>query len=165
MAILGGLAAILLAVALWSGWQGADRLRGHNQGTSEVEAAARQFVSAYGTLDFRDPTAYRIRLLALTTGELRKQVQSSGVDPVALGQQQTITTEVVSVDVTAFSDDDATVSATVNQTRRGIDPATNHLREQRLRQHLACRLQEVDGHWLVAAFRLQSEEPLQPTNQ
>ncbi|MCZ2110109.1 MAG: hypothetical protein LC118_11180 [Dehalococcoidia bacterium] len=165
MLILGGLAGTLLVIAVVSGWQGANRLRGQDQGKGDVEQAARLFVEAYGTFDFREPGAYRARLLDLSTGEVRQAITTSQVDPTALGQQQTMTTGAVSVQVTAFSETEATTSATTEQTRRAIDPATGQLREQRLRQHVALRLVPVDGRWLVAEFRLRSEEPIEHTGR
>ncbi|NJD65677.1 MAG: hypothetical protein FIB00_10605 [Chloroflexi bacterium] len=165
MLILGGLAATLLAIAMVSGWQGANRLQGQGEGMGEVEEAARLFVEAYGTFDFREPTAYRDRLLALSTGDVHAAVAASQVDPTALGQQQTMTTGTVSVQVTAYSDTEATVAATTEQTRRAVDATTGQLREQRLRQHVTCRLVRVEGRWLVAEFRLRSEEPLENTGR
>lgn len=49
MAVLGGLAALLLAIAVVSGCQGANRLPGHGEGIGEAEEAARLFVEAYGS--------------------------------------------------------------------------------------------------------------------
>jgi hypothetical protein len=163
--ILGGLAATLLVIAIVSGWQGANRLRDQGDGVSEVEEAARLFVEAYGTFDFREPAAYRERLLSLSTGDVHAAIAASQVDPSALGQQQTMTTGTVSIQVTAYSDTEATVSATTEQIRRAVDPATGQLREQRLRQHVTCRLLRIDGRWLVAEFRLRSEEPLQTSGR
>ncbi len=163
--ILGGLAATLLVIAIASGWQGANRLRGQGEGMGEVEEAARLFVEAYGTFDFREPAAYRERLLAMSTGDVYAAIAASQVDPTALGQQQTMETGTVTVQVTAFSDTEATVSATTEQTRRAVEPATGQLREQRLRQHVTCQLLRVDGRWLVAEFRLRSEEPLLNTGR
>lgn len=160
MLILGGLAGTLLVIAVVSGWQGANRLRGQDQGRGDVEQAARLFVEAYGTFDFREPGAYRARLLDLSTGDVREAITTSQVDPAALGQQQTMTTDAVSVQVTAFSETEATASATTEQTRRAIDPETSQLREQRLKQHVVLRLVPVDGRWLVTEFRLRSEEPI-----
>lgn len=128
---------------------------------SAVEDAAREFVEAYGTFDFREPDADRTRLMGLSTGAVYEAVSTSQVDPASVGQQQTIATDSVTVDVTALSAAAATVSATVEQTRRAIDPATGQLREQRLRRHVACRLVLVDGRWLVAEFRLTSQEPIE----
>ncbi len=163
MLILGGLAATLLVIAIVSGWQGANRLRGQGEGMSEVEEAARLFVEAYGTFDYREPAAYRERLLSLSTGDVHAAVATSQVDPTALGQKQTMKTDAVTVQVTAFADTEATVSATTEQTRRAVDATTGQLREQRLRQHVILRLVPVEGRWLVAEFRLRSEEPLQNT--
>jgi hypothetical protein len=154
-----GLAGILLVVAVISGWQGTNRLTSKGSETAEVEEAARSFVEAYGTFDFRDPDAYRQRLLALTTGSVRAAVMSSQVDPVALGQQRTMTTRVVAVQVTALSEDEATASVTAEQLRRDIDPAFG-LTEERVLQRVACRLLlDEAGGWRVAEFRLLSEDP------
>jgi len=161
MVVVGGLAGLLLVISLFSGWQGASRLRGQGQDMSAVEDAAREFVEAYGTFDFREPDAYRTRLMQLSTGTVHEAVSTSQVDPASIGQQQTIATDSVAVDVTALSDDAATASATVEQTRRATDPATGQLREQRVRQHVACRLVLVNGRWLVAEFRLTSQEPIE----
>ncbi len=165
MLLLGGLAATLLVIAIVSGWQGANRLRGQDEGKGEVEEAARLFVEAYGTFDFREPAAYRERLLAMSTGAVHAAIAASQVDPTAIGQQQTMETGAVTAQVTAYSDTEATVSATTEQTRRAVDSATGQLRVQRLRQHVTCRLVRVEGRWLVAEFRLRSEEPLQTTDR
>ena len=165
MVVVGGLAGLLLVISLFSGWQGASRLRGQGEDMSAVEEAAREFVEAYGTFDFREPDIYRTRLMELSTGVVHEAVSTSQVDPASVGQQQTIATDSVAVDVTAFSDDAAAASAAVEQTRRAMDPATGQLREQRVRQHVACRLVRIEGRWLVAQFRLRSEEPLQSTGR
>jgi hypothetical protein len=165
MVVLGGLAATLLVIAIVSGWQGADRMRGQGDEMTDVEEAARAFVEAYGNFDFREPEAYRARLLALSTGMVRDAIATTAVDPAVLGQQQTRTTEAVSVWVTSYAEDGATVSVTSEQTRRAVDAATGQLREQRVRQHVTCRLVRVEGRWLVAEFRLRSEEPLESTGR
>lgn len=159
MVALAGLAGLLLVMAVVSGWQGTSRLTGKVDDTGTVEEAARAFVEAYGTFDFREPDSYRQGLLALTTGSVREAVQASQVDPVALGQQRTMTTRVVAVQVSAVSDDEATVSVTAEQLRRGVDPASGLLSEERVLQRVACRLSMEGGGWLVAEFRLLSEEP------
>jgi len=165
MLALAGLAGLLLVLAVVSGWQGTTRLTDRSDETSAVEEAARSFVEAYGTFDFRDPGAYRERLLALTTGSVREAVAASEVDPVALGQQRTIATTVVAVEVTALSEDGATASVTAEQQRRGTDSASGRLTEERVEQRVACRLEKEGGRWLVAEFRLLSEEPIEPGAQ
>lgn len=165
MLILGGLAGTLLVIAIVSGWQGASRLRGQDAGIRDVEAAAQAFVEAYGTFDFREPDAYRARLIDLSTGDVRQAISASQVDPTVLGQQQTMTTETAVVQVTAYSDTEATVSATTEQTRRAVDSATGQLREQQLQQQVTVRLVPVDGRWLVTEFRLRSEETIEPTGR
>ena len=165
MAVLGGLAVLLLAFAVVSGCQGVTRLRGRGNGMAEAEQAARLFVEAYGSFDFRDPAAYRERLLGLSTGAVYDAVASSAVDPAVLSQQQTFTTGSVAVVVTAFSSAEATASVTAEQTRSAVDPSTGQERVQRVRQHITCRLVNVDGRWMVAEFQLMSQEPLQSTSK
>ena len=70
MVALAGLAGLLLVMAVVSGWQGTSRLTGKVDDTGTVEEAARAFVEAYGTFDFREPDSYRQGLLALTTGSV-----------------------------------------------------------------------------------------------
>lgn len=165
MVALAGLAGLLLVLAVVSGWQGTTRLTDRSDETAAVEEAARSFVEAYGTFDFRDPNSYRQRLLALATGSVRAAVVASEVDPVALGQQRTMTTRVVAVEVTALSEDGATASVTAEQLRRATDPASGRLTEERMVQRVACRLEKEGGRWLVAEFRLLSEEPTEPGAQ
>jgi hypothetical protein len=165
MVALAGLAGLLLVMAVVSGWQGTSRLTNRGGDTKAVEEAARAFVEAYGTFDFRDPDSYRQRLLGLTTGPVREAVQASQVDPVALGQQRTMTARVMAVQVSALSDDEATVSVTAEQLRRGVDPASGRLLEERVLQRVACRVALQGGRWLVAGFRVLSEEPQGPGNR
>ena len=165
MVALAGLAGLLLVMAVVSGWQGTTRLTGRGDDTKAVEAAARAFVEAYGTFDFRDPESYRQQLIILTTGPVRDAVASSQVDPVALGRQQTMTARVVTVQVSALSDDEATVSVTAEQLRRSVDPTSGRLIEERVLQRVACRLALEGGRWLVAELRLLSEEPASQASQ
>ena len=161
IAVLGGLGALLLAFGVVSGCQGANRLRGHEGVMADAEKVAARFVQAYGTFDFREPAAYRDGLLGLTTGSAYEEFASSQVDPTAVGQQRTLTTDVVAVEVTAFSAGVATALVTADQTRRAVDPTTGQLSERRARQHITCRLSLVAGHWAVADFQLTSQELLQ----
>ena len=156
---LVGLAGILLVIALVSGWQGASRLTSRSDDTKAVEGAATAFVEAYGTFDFRDPASYQRRLLPLTSGQVREAVLTSGVDPAALAQQQTMTAHVLAVVVTAQSDAGATASVTAEQTRRAVDPASGAFTDKRLVQRADCRLVKEAGNWVVAEFHLQSAEP------
>ena len=164
MVALAGLAGLLLVLAIISGWQGTTRLTNRGGDSKAVEEAAQAFVQAYGTFDFRDPESYRQQLLALTTDSLHDAVASSQVDPAAASQQRTITTRVVSDQVSTLSDDQATVSVTAEQLRRSTDPSSGRLVEERVRQQVACRLLLQEGRWLVAEFRLLSEEPADQTS-
>ena len=40
MVVVGGLAGLLLVISLFSGWQGASRLRGQGEAMSAIEDAA-----------------------------------------------------------------------------------------------------------------------------
>jgi hypothetical protein len=165
MFVVAGFAGLLLIMAVFSGWQGASRLTTRGNETEAVEEAARAFVQAYGTFDFRDLESYRQRLLSLTSGTVRDAVAGSQVDPVAAGQQRTTTTNVASVSVTAVSNDAAAASVTAVQLRRSVDPESGRLIEEQVLQRVACRLTREGDQWLVTEFRLLSEEPVNPTPQ
>jgi len=158
MVAVAGLAGLLLVMALVSGWQGTTRLTGRGDESAAVEETASGFVEAYGTFDFRDQESYRQRLLPLTTGPLRQAVDSSQVDPVAVAEQRTITTRVVAVQVTSLSQDQATASLTAEQVSRSVDATTGLLVEESVVQQVACRLVQEGSRWLVAEFRLLSQE-------
>lgn len=160
LAVVVGFGGLLLAFAGVSGWQGATRLAGRGSQARDVETAARSFVEAYGSFDFRDPTAYRQQLLPLTSGSVRAAIAGAGVDPVALGQQRRTTTTVLSARVTTLAKDAATAGVTAEQVQSGVDPASGQATEERVRQEVACRLVRQGGRWLVTDFRLLSEEPL-----
>jgi len=96
--------------------------------------------------------------MSLTAGALKAAVASSQIDSLALGQLRTIATDVVTVEVTTLSDDDATASATAQQQRRSIDSASGQVVDEAVIQHVACRAVLAGGSWLVAEFRLHSEE-------
>lgn len=159
MVALVGMAGLLLVLAVVSGWRGASRLTSRSDDTQAVERAATAFVEAYGTFDFRDPESYQERLLSLTTGPVRSAVLESDVDPAALGQQRTMTARVISVEVTALSDDEATATVTSEQTRRVVDPASGALTDERVVQIADCLLVNEAGRWLVSEFHFRSEEP------
>lgn len=159
MVALVGMAGLLLVLAIVSGWRGASRLTSLSDDTQAVEQAATAFVEAYGTFDFRDPESYQERLLGLTTGPVRSAVLESDVDPAALGQQRTMTAQVVSVEVTALSDDEATATVMSEQTRRVVDPGSGALTDERVVQIADCLLVNEAGRWLVSEFHFRSEEP------
>lgn len=162
---LVGLAGLLLVLAVLSGWQGTSRLTSRGDATSAVEQAAASFVESYGTFDFRDPSSYKQRLLTLTTDSVREAVAASQVDPAAMGQQRTITTRVTAVQVSALSESEAAASVAAQQLRRSVEAASGRLVEERVQQRVACRLVREGGRWLVAEFRLVSEEPVNEGSQ
>ncbi|MPZ99106.1 MAG: hypothetical protein GEU80_07155 [Dehalococcoidia bacterium] len=157
-----GLAGLLLAIAIASGWNGASRLVSREDDTDAVAAAASAFVSAYGTFDFRDQVTYTTRLATLTTGTLREAIGAAALDPAATPQQRSITTAVETVSVTALSKQEATVVVTALQERRWVDPTLRQSLHEQVRQRVICRLVVADGRWLVAELRLQSEQPARP---
>jgi len=158
-ALLGG-GALLLVLAVVSGWSGAQRIGARSDETRAVAAAAEAFVEAYGTFNHRDPGAYRDRLAAVTGGALREAVARAAIDPDAARLRRAITTHVESVSVTALSAADATATVTAVQTRRWSDPALGTTQQQVVRQRVTCRLVREDGRWLVVELHVQSEEPV-----
>ena len=155
-----GCGALLLVLAVLSGWSGAQRIGSREHDTRAVEDAATAFVTAYGSFDHRDPDAYTARLVALTGGALRDALARASVAPDAAPRQRVIATRVESVSVTALSATAATASVTAVQERRWRDPALGTAQQQVIRQHVTCRLVQEDGRWLVVELRVQSEEPV-----
>lgn len=160
MFILAGFAGLLLMIALFSGFQGVNRLSDRSDDSATVEAVAREFAMAYGTYDYREPERFRDQLLELTTGVLRVMAVNPEPDPVAVGQRRITSVRVVSTAVSALSVDAAAVSITVEQVRRSSDPESGDPIEEHVRQRVNCRLVREGDRWLVAEFRLMFEEPL-----
>lgn len=157
--VLLGLAGLLFAIAVLSGWSGAQRLVGREDDTGAVEHAAAAFVTAYGTFDHREQYEYTARLVALTSGPLHEALAQATVAPDAARLQRAIATRVESVSLTALSDGDATASVTAVQERRWVDPVLDTSHSEVVTQRVTCRLVRGDGRWLVVELRLQSEEP------
>lgn len=157
-----GLAAVLFAIAVASGWSGASRLTGRADETRAVEAAAIAFVTAYGTFDYRDQETYTAQLAPLATGVLREAITAAALSPEASRQQRSLSTRIEAASVTALSGPDATVAVTARQERRWVDPALSQSLHEEAMQRVVCRLVREDGRWLVAELRLQSEEPVRP---
>lgn len=155
-----GLAGLLIAIAVSSGWSGAARLAGREHDASAVEDAAATFVVAYGTFDFRDAGGYTARLAELTTGELRDAIAGAAVDPKAAAQQRTTTTSVESVSVTALSGTVATAALRSRHERTWRDRASGRVVQEHVVQHVSCRLVREGERWLVAELLLNSEEPV-----
>jgi len=155
-----GCGALLLVLAVVSGWSGAQRIGSREHDTRAVGAAATAFVTAYGSFDHRDPDAYTTRLVALTAGPLRDALARAAVDPDAGRLQRGIATDVESVSVTALSATAATASVTAVQSRRWSDPALGTAQQHVIRQRVTCRLVQEGGRWLVLELRVQSEEPV-----
>lgn len=152
--MLGGFAAVLLALAVASGWQGGTRLTGRSDVAEEAENAARAFAEAYGTFDARATDSYRERLVALTTGPLREAVVQMEADPAAVAQARTLTTRVVAVQIGSLTRNRATADVLVEQRRQAVDPATGGSWDDGVRGRLTCRLVRETGRWLVAEVRL-----------
>jgi hypothetical protein len=157
-----GLAGLLFAFAVLSGWSGAQRYASREDETRAVRAAAAAFVAAYGSFDHRTQDAYAPHLAALTTGELQEALTNAAIDPDAVRLERVITTEIVSVTVTSLADDVATADVTAEQTRRWVDPVLGHTLHALVVQRITCRLLREEGGWLVAELRLQSQEPARP---
>lgn len=160
MFILAGFAGLLVIVAIFSGSQGVRRLSERGDDSATVEAVAQAFVAAYGTFDYREPEQFYDRLLSLTTGGLLAMAANPEPDPVAIGQRRVTSAHVVSASVSALSVDAAAVSVAVEQVRRSIDPESGEPVEEYVLQRINCRLVRQSDQWLVAEFRLLSEEPI-----
>jgi len=154
-----GLAGLLLAIAVSSGWSGATRLADREDDRGAAEAAAAAFVTAYGTFDFRDPDGYTTRLVELTAGELRTAIAGAAVDPAAVTQQRASAVRIESVSVTALSDVAATASVRATHERSRLDPASGGLIEEHVTQHVSLRLIREGERWLVAELLVLGEQP------
>ncbi|MEZ4503149.1 MAG: hypothetical protein R3C39_11030 [Dehalococcoidia bacterium] len=154
-----GLAGLLVAIAISSGWSGATRLADREDERGEVEASAAAFVTAYGTFDFRDPDGYSARLVDLTTGELRTAIAEADIDPAAVAQQRASTARIESVSVTALSDVAATATVRATHERSWRDPASGRLVEERVTQHVSLRLVREGERWPVAELLVLGEQP------
>jgi hypothetical protein len=154
-----GLAGLLLTIAATSAWSGASRLGDRADEREAVELAAANFVVAIGSFDYRDPGGYTTRLVALTAGELRREIAAAEIDPVAAMQRRSIGAAVESVTVTALADGVAVVAVEATQQRRWIDATSQQFVEQNVRQRVSCRLVRKDGRWLVGELLLLSQQP------
>lgn len=56
-----------------------------------------------------------------------------------------------------------TASVTAEEIRRSVNAESSRLIEERVTQRVACRLTKEGVSWLVAEFRLLSEEHVNPT--
>ena len=155
-----GLAALLMAIAVSSGWSGASRLAGRGDDRAAARAAAAAFVTAYGGFDYRDAEAYTTRLAEFSGGELRVALAGAAVDPVAVAQRRTSSAAVQSVAVTALSGAAATATVRSLQERTWRDPASGRAVQEQVTQHVSCRLVRADGRWLVAELLLLGETPV-----
>ncbi|MPY81144.1 MAG: hypothetical protein GEV04_22495 [Actinophytocola sp.] len=153
-----GLAGLLLAIAVSSGWSGATRLADREDDRGAVGAAAAAFVTAYGSFDFRNPDGYTARLVELTAGELRTAITEAAVDPAAVAQQRASTTRIESVSVTALSDVAATATVRATHERSWRDAASGALVQEHVMQHVSLRLVREGERWLVAELLVLGEE-------
>jgi hypothetical protein len=160
MFILAGFAGLLLVIALFSGFQGVNRLSDRGDDAAAVETVVREFAMAYGTYDYREPERFQGRLLELTTGAVHAMAANPEPDPVAIGQRRVTSARVLSASVSALSVDAAAVSVTVEQVRRSIDAASGEPVEEHVQQRVNYRLVREGDRWLVAEFRLMFEELL-----
>lgn len=154
-----GLAGLLVAIAVSSGWSGASRLADREDERAAVEAAASEFVTAYGTFDFRDAEGYTAHLVALTVGELRTAIAEADVDPSAVAHQRTSMVHIEAVSVTALSDVAATATVRATHERTRLDEASGRLIEERVTQHISLRLVREGKRWLVAELLVLGEQP------
>ena len=139
------------------------------QSATQIQMAAQvagEFVEAYGSFNYRDPAAYRERLLGLTEGPLRDAFRSGGADPAAIGQQQTQQTNLLHTRVSTIDDRRATVTVKAKQTIVMAGKAVHH----RLRE-FTCTLAQTasdegtqSGPWRVVTFRLVAERAIQQTD-
>ena len=154
-----GLAALLMVLAISSGWSGASRLASRGDEPADDPAgAATAFVRAYGNFDYRRAERYTADLAELTTGALRDALRGAAVDGAALAEQRTSTALVESAVLDAQSGEAAVVTVRSRQERSWLDPANGRRAREAVVQLVSCRLVREDGRWLVAELVLIGEE-------
>ena len=154
-----GLAALLMVLAISSGWSGASRLASRGDEPADDPAgAATAFVRAYGNFDYRGAERYMADLAELTTGALRDALRGAAVDGAALAEQRTSTALVESAVLDAQSDRASVVTVRSRQERSWLDSANGRRAREAVVQLVSCRLVREGGRWLVAELVLIGEE-------
>lgn len=154
--VLIALAALLVAFAAAGICGGVSQLTSRDGEAQAAESAARAFVLALGTFDYRAPHEYAANLAPLTTGPLRSAIGGASVDPGASSAQRTMTARVESASVTSLAGDRATVAVTATQTRRWVDPSLGDPLHESVTQLVLCQLVREDGRWLVTGLEPQA---------
>jgi len=154
--VLIALAAVLVAFAVAGVCGGVSQLTSRDGEAQAAESAARAFVLALGTFDYRAPHQYSTSLAPLTTGPLRDALAGASVDPGASSAQRTMTARVESASVTSLTGDRATVAVTATQVRRWVDPSLAYPLHESVTQFVLCQLVREDGRWLVTGLEPQA---------
>jgi hypothetical protein len=127
----------------------------------EAEAAAKTFVEAWETFDYRDQEGRFNRVLPLLTAERRSQYTAFHENAYARLAELTGTTSVTASRVTDVSGDNVTVAVTTSRFRHFIAHLPGpELIEQSSVEHAECHLIFEDGRWLVAKWQIESERVL-----
>lgn len=159
--VAGGLALVLLAAMAGSGCEAVDRLAARSDAAAAVERTAAAFVVQAGSVDPASADRYAAALLPLATGPLQHALLTAVADPRAGARERRATVRVERTVLTALSAEAASVTVVAVQSRRWSDARAGRQQEA-VRQWIACRLEAVDGRWLVAELRVLAEEPADP---
>ncbi len=154
--VLVALAAVLVAFAGAGVCGGVSQLTSRDGQAQAAESAARAFVLALGTFDYRAPHEYAANLAPLTAGPLRSAIAGASVDLGASSAQRTMTARVESASVTSLAEDRATVAVTATQVRRWIDPSLAYPLHESVTQLVLCQLVREDGRWVVTGLEPQA---------
>jgi len=154
--VLIALAAVLVAFAVAGVCGGVSQLTSRDGDAQAAESAARAFVLALGTFDYRAPHEYTASLAPLTTGPLRDALAGASVDPAASSAQRTMTARVESASVTSLAGERATVAVTAKQARRWVDPSLAYPLHESVTQLVLCQLVREDDRWLVTELEPQA---------
>jgi hypothetical protein len=131
--------------------------------TEEIEAAARTFVEAWETFDYRDQEARLNRVLPLLTADKRSQYTAFHENGYARLDELTGTTSVTASKVTDVSENDVSVAVTTKRFRHFIahlPGPESELIEQSSIEQMECYLVLEDGQWLVERWQIVSERLL-----
>jgi len=131
--------------------------------TKEVEAAARTFVEAWETFDYRDQEGRFNRVLPLLTADKRSQYTAFHENGYARLDELTGTTSVTASQATDVSENDVSVAVTTKRFRHFIahlPGPKSELIEQSSVEQVECHLIFEDGQWLVEKWQIVSERLL-----
>ena len=159
--VVGALTFALVAAMAASACDAIERLDSRANETAAIERAASAFVVQAGTVGPASTDRYATALLPFATGPLRDALQATVTDSRAGMLARRAAVRVERTALTALSRGTGVVTVVAVQSRQWSD-ARAGIQHDAVRLWLACRLEAVDGRWLVRELRVLAEEPVDP---